>query len=524
MEEMSREVSEYLMALDAGTGSGRCVLTSVDGSRSVSVAREWGYREEPEAGPMACQFDPDTFWQVLAGVTKDALDRAGIDGRQVAGVTSTSQREGIVLLGTDGRELYAGPNRDMRGEVEGRALAAKWGDLIHQRTGHYPSGMFAPARLHWFRRHQPDLFQRFRRLIMINDWVLYRLSGEIASEPSNASETCLFDLGPLRWAEDLLDELEIPRHLLPQVVPSGTRIGAVTPAASRETGLLVGTPVVTGGADTQCGLVGCGIMDPGGLVVVAGTTAPLQLVTKEPTIDPNRRLWAGVHVAPSRYILESNAGGAGIVYRWLRDAFCEAQRVGVAERDSAPFDLVNELAAEAPPGSWGARSFLGATVMDAHETALPTGALEIGATLWGGNGRAGVARAVLEGLAFAARANADQIAAVSGSRAMTLTACGGLTRSPLYLSILAAVLGNPVTVPRWREASGIGAAICAGIGAGAFSDFKAGTALLVHRDEVIDPDPDLTDVYAGLYSDWLQRYRTLAGPPAAPSTVAAKEN
>jgi len=245
--------------------------------------------------------------------------QAGADGRQVVAVSSTSQREGCVLLDGNGSELYAGPNRDLRAQVEGDQLAQAHGDEIYTRTGHFPSGMFPAARLKWFQRHQPELYRQASRLLMINDWVLYRLSGVCASEPTNAAETCMFDLGKGSWANDLIEQLGLRRVLFADVVTAGTRIGAVSRLAAQATGLATGTPVVVGGADTQCGVLGSGAIDSGDMAVVAGTTTPLQLVLASLVIDPGGRMWSGPFLSADRFVLESNAGGAGTVYRWCLD-------------------------------------------------------------------------------------------------------------------------------------------------------------------------------------------------------------
>jgi autoinducer 2 (AI-2) kinase len=285
---------KYLMALDAGTGSGRCFLISVDGKQAVMTSREWDYIVPPDAGPLAAMFDPDAFWDILAALIREALAKAGIRGEQVVAVSSTSQREACVFLDATGHELYAGPNRDLRGMAEGQQLAATYDKEIYQHTGHYPNGIFVPARLLWYKKHAPDIYEQFAHLLMMNDWILYRLCGEIACEPTNAGETCLYDLHTQSWMTDLIDALHLPKKIFPHILPAGTRLGAVHKRAAAQTGLKAGTPVVVGGADTQCGLLGCGGIHIGDLVAVLGTTSPVQLVTPRPMIDPAMRLWTGM--------------------------------------------------------------------------------------------------------------------------------------------------------------------------------------------------------------------------------------
>jgi len=469
---------------------------------------DWSYVYEPEVGPMACHFDPESFWAVLARTVRDVLDKAGADGRQVVAVSSTSQREGCVLVDGKGKELYGGPNRDLRAHVEGDELARAFGDEIYTRTGHFPSGMFAAARLMWFRRNQPDLYERASRLLMINDWVLYRLSGVCACEPSNAAETCLFDIGRRSWADDLIELLGLRRDLFADVVAPGTRIGAVSAAAAEATGLKVGTPVVAGGADTQCGVLGSGAIDDGDLAVIAGTTAPLQLVLADLTIDPGGRMWSAPFLSADRFVLESNAGGAGTVYRWCLDNFRPASEAPADAGDR--YAQLNRAAESVPPGALGARSFLGVTVMDARNVRFHSSStLELAQLVFHGDTQAAVGRAILESLAFAARANADQIASAAPAGIARVTACGGLTRSTLYVQLLAACMETTIRVPRWREGSGIGAAVCAGVGAGVFADLGDGQGTLVTADLEIEPDPALVSAYRDLYASWRRDYARL---------------
>jgi sugar (pentulose or hexulose) kinase len=507
----------YLMALDAGTGSGRCFLISVDGKQAVMTSREWNYILPSDAGPLAAIFDPDSFWDILAELAREALVKAGISGEQVVAISSTSQREACVFLDAAGRELYAGPNRDFRGLMEGKQLAAEYGTEIYHRTGHYPNGIFAPARLLWFKKNAPDTYERFAHLLMMNDWILYRLSGEIACEPTNAGETCMYDLHTREWMTDLINALQLPRNIFPRILPSGTQLGVVHERAAAQTGLKAGTPVVVGGADTQCGLLGCGAIHVGDLVAVLGTTSPVQMVTAQPMVDPAERLWAGMHTIPDLFVLESNVGATGSIYRWFRDTFCSTgdnnQEIG-----ESLYELMNTEAAMAPPGAAGVQSFLGVMVMNAKAMAMPMNTLVLGMVPLMDTGRASrglLIRAILESLACAVEANTRQIVEVVGHAPSALAVCGGLAKSSLYLEIMANVMNIPVRVPRWKEGSGVGTAICAGVGAGIYRNMDEGVAALVHLESNVEPIESLCRQYATVYDAWIKTRETLTAIPAS---------
>jgi sugar (pentulose or hexulose) kinase len=496
---------QYIMSLDAGGGAGRCFLVSIDGKKSISSYREWSYTQPANTGAMGYAFDPDIFWDTLAGAIKDTLAKAGIQGDQVVGVSSTSQREGCVFLDSNGVEVYAGPNRDYRAVLEGMHLSTKHGDEIYQRTGHYPDAMFPSARLLWHKNNAPDLYEKIAHLLMINDWVLFRLCGEFACEPSNASETGLFDLEKRDWTYDLIDELGLKKDIFPKILDSGTQLGVVSKRAADETGLLAGTPVVMGGADTQCGLLGCGALLEGDIAAISGTTTPVQMITNEPIIDPEVRTWAGAYVVPGLFVLESNAGYSGGVYQWFRDEFCQMERVEAESRNDNVYNLMNECAIKAPPGSGGVLSFIGIMRMNAKSMGIPKNVIYLGMTPLSEStipSRFLLLRAILESLAYGVRANAEQVLQLSNRNIEKLRVCGGLANSDLYLEILANVMATPLYVPQWTEGSGIGAAICAGVGASKYRSFHEGAEILTGKGKEIHPDDRLSRQYKSFYRRW----------------------
>ncbi|MCL4560334.1 MAG: FGGY family carbohydrate kinase [Chloroflexi bacterium] len=508
----------YLMALDAGSGAGRCFLVSLDGKKALSAYQEWSYFTPPGLTAAASAFDPDTFWSIFAGVTQQALAKAGIHGNQVVAISSTSQREGAVFLGKGGKEVYAGPNRDFRAAFEGMQLANTFGDELYRRTGHYPSGLFAPARLLWHKNNLPEVYAQITALLSINDWVLYRLSGECACEPTNAAETCLYDLVNGDWAWDVIESLGLNPQIFRRILPSGTQLGVVSHQVAEQTGLRAGTPVVVGAADTQCGLTGSGAICPSNITAVSGTTTPVQMVTSMPIIDEQQRLWAGAHMIPGLFILESNAGGSGSVYQWFRDSFCQEEMAQAAAQGISPYELMNAQAEQAPVGAAGMQSHIGLMVMNAKTMGMPSNILMFGmAPLAAANQccKPLVLRAILESLAFAVKANAQQILEVSGLSPECMTVCGGLANSRTYLEALANTLQMPVKVPVLKEGTAVGAAICAGVGAGVYRDFAEGVQALVHTGCLIEPDSRLSRQYRNFYNRWTKTRLALANLAAS---------
>ena len=190
---------QYVMAIDVGTGAGRCFVCSLDGTVIRQRYQEWSYRPVPEARPGGLDFDPAEFWGILSGLVRRTLTECDLRPESIVAVSSTSQREGIVLLDRQGHELYGGPNIDQRAPSDAAVFEARFGQRLHHHSGHGRSRCSPPTACCGSASTSPDLLDRSATMLLLNDWVLYRLSGEAASEPSNGDETLLFDLHTRTW-------------------------------------------------------------------------------------------------------------------------------------------------------------------------------------------------------------------------------------------------------------------------------------------------------------------------------------
>ncbi len=519
-------MGQFLMGVDCGGSSVRCSLVDPRGGRRSTASRPWRQAPAPEAGFFAFDIDTELCWRLVQEAAAAALRQAGAAAADVIGVAVTGMRFSAVIVDRAGAVLFAVPNHDARAAAQGIALAEDLGGTLAARTGHWPAPIFLAPRLQWLAAERPDLLARAACAFSLSDWLGARLTGVLATDPSQAAETLLYDVAAGDWAWDLVQRLGLPRELLPPVRASGSLLGPLTAAAAAALGLQAGVPVAVGGADTQCGLLGTGAIRPGQLCVVAGSTAPLQLVTVPPHVDPEGRAWAGRHVMPGLAVLESNAGATGDALVWLAGLLCPG----------APDPLAHFLAEAslAAPGAGGMVSSLGAQVMDARDMlALPTGSLSLShlaaSGLEGGvaDGRGNVARAVLEGMAFAVTANGERLfhtpaAAGAQSGAPEVRMTGGMTRSELWTQLVCDVADTPIEVSQAPEASVLGAAACAGVAAGVYADLAAGAGALV-RTRRLEPDPARAAVYRELYAEWKQLQEVRAPADRAASAIALRD-
>jgi autoinducer 2 (AI-2) kinase len=493
----------YLLAWDAGSGGMRCLIVDAQG-RQVGISRSEGRFERPEDVPAGLEFDPEEMWGAFGRLTKEAL--GSIPPEEVLALSTTSFRDGMVFLDDDGQVLYAGTNRDARAVAQGFEMSQRHGETIYRLTGRWPVGIDGAEHLLWMRKFRPEVYERIAKVLMVNDWLVYRLCGVYSSEPTNASSSLLFDITKREWSLEVANLLDLSPSIFPPLFAPGQVAGGLSQEAAKFLGLLPGTSVVVGLADSQAACLACRALDDGDTVAIAGTTMPLQMTLAEPMLDQKHRTWTGVHALSCLWSLECSAGLAGFAYQWLWEAF------GNDEAMEEPYVLLSAEAEEEPPGS--AMAFMGPWIAD-H------GRLEFQAQvgflapfpmmLTPPLTRPKMARAILENIAFAVRGNLAQLEEISSRKVQSLALCGGLTRAKVFNRIVADVCQIPVRVPAIKEASALGAAMCAAVGGEVYPDLDTATERMANWEEVVEPDPAMRGRYTTLYKRWLKTYHKLLG-------------
>jgi sugar (pentulose or hexulose) kinase len=499
---------ELILVLDAGTGGGRAVAVDMSGKVRARSYCAWDYFEPPGLEMMGKEFKPEEFEKIIAERCREVVAEVGADS--IKGVTTTGMRQGCVFLDKEGKSIYGGPNRDVRGIQYSMEMEELLGEERTQKiTGRWPPWMFAPSRVYWFRQDNKETADRIAKILMINDWLIHWLAGEAVSEPTNAAESLLFDVDKRTWSDELLSVAEIDKELMPRLEPCGTVVGEITKQASKTTGISPGVKVITGMADTQAGLLAGKVIEPGHTGIVAGSTAPVMVVMDESKRDPDGRLWIGCHPFPGLWLAESNVGDAGLIYRW----YVEGHLGALAGADSRLYEAVEEMAEDPGPGSYGARAFLGPMIWDLKSmTPSVKAGIFLGYPVGDENaGPGNFARAILENIAFAIRANLDQAARVAGAPAR-VSLSGGMTRSALFCSIVAGTLGREVEVVTESEATAVGCAIAGFAALSAYPDMKtAAREMTASLTRTVEPDEDDEEEYNDLFEQWMEQYPAMMG-------------
>ncbi len=496
--------ARYVLAIDAGSSGCRAIIFDIRGKLVSSAYQEWFYEIPPDLAPLGKEFDARKLWEIICKLIRQSIKKAGIPSTEIVAVSSTSQRQAVVFLDKDGRELYAGPNTDLRALIEGFTIDGELEEEVYSITGHKPSLLFTPAKLKWFQNNRPEVFQRIATVLSLSDWIIFKLSGERIAEISSVGDIGLLDISSAKWSSRLLEMLQLPSGIYPPLVWAGTRVGKITAQAAKQTGLAGGTGVVTGGGDTQCGLLGMGLSDEAEVGIVAGWSGTLQMILTRPVIDSRRRTWSGCHIQPGKWVLESNAQESGGAYRWLKGLLFDKSGKG------DKYTLMDNLAEDAPPGSGGAFAFIGPTKMDMTRMKPSLGGFIFPVTpSVTGIERKHLIRAALENLAFSFKANCAQLEEITGLKLRKVAIGGGLSKSNSLVQILSSVLNMPITCFESYEVTACGAAMCAAAGAGVYPDLIEAMKRMQPESRVVEPDFQAALEYPPLYEKWLYTMKWL---------------
>ncbi len=486
---------QTFIGLDIGTSGAKCVLIDA-GARLLGAAGE----EYPILTPQPgwAEQDPEEWLRAAALVIRRVLRESGADPRQVAAIGLAGQMHSLVCLGAG--EAVLRPAilwADTRSAPQAARLTAQLGRArLAEWAGNPLAAGFMLASWAWLQENEPTTAARTRTLLLPKDYVRLRLTGQIGTEASDASSTLLFDPHAWGWSAPLLAAAGLNADQLPAVFASAGLAGGLLPPFAAACGLPAGLPVVFGGSDQACQALGQGVVRPGRLTVTIGSGGQLFAPLAQPTHDPDLRLHLFCHVAPRTWHLEAAILSAGLALRWLRAAAAPgqsyAQLADAAAQVSAATDglfflpyLAGERTPHMDPAARGAFLGLGLNHSTAHLT-----------------------RAVMEGVVFALRQGFDLMLAL-GVPPETVIATGGATRHPLWLQLLADILGRPLAPAHTSEATGFGAALLAGVGLGAWPSAAAAAAALPAAGALVVPNPAQVEKYARAYAHYCAIYPAL---------------
>jgi len=486
--------ADLFLGLDIGTSSVKSILISLDGS-VAAVATAPLSLDTPEPG--WAEQDPEAWWDAARAAIRDVLAQRA--GTRVAAIGISGQMHSSVFLDRSGAVIRPALLWcDGRTTAECREIETRAGGETHLREWVCNPALegFTLPKVLWLRNHEPAAFARLATVLLAKDFVRLRLTGTVATEPSDASGTLMFDPAHLRWSREMLTAVELAPSLLPDVGGSAQVLGRVTKDAAALTGLATGTPVVGGGADNACGAAGVGAITPGEAASSWGTSGTVLAPTSQPRVDPKLRAHTFCHVAPNVWYVIGVVLSAGGAFAWYRDQ-C-ARELPEERRD----ELLVAEAASVPPGADGV-TFL--PYLQGERTPHRDASLRAAFTgLSLAHSRAHMTRAVLEGVCFALRDSLEilnELGLMPGHLLLT----GGGAKSAFIRQLQADVFGLPVTTVNREEGGAYGAALLAAVGAGAFPDLKTAAQRTLTRQPPTPPDPEIHRIYESIYDRFRKR-------------------
>ncbi|MFN8620978.1 MAG: xylulokinase [Chloroflexota bacterium] len=491
--------ADLLLGVDVGTSGLKAVLLDAAGTTVDEATATYGLRS-PQPG--WTEQDPDDWWAAFGTAIAELRER-GHGGDRIAAIGLTGQMHSLVVLDGAGEVLCPAILwSDNRTGAECVEITKRIGRAaLLERTGNLALAGFTAPKMLWIRKHWPDAWAKAAHLLLPKDFIRFRLSGDLATDPSDASGMLLLDVKARRWADDVIAELGIPRDRLAEVVEGSTVTGHVSAAAASALGLRAGTPIVAGGGDNAAAAVGLGAVDPGVLTLSIGTSgvifAPLD---RYPDVVDGK-LHVFCHALPDRWHLMAVTLSAGGSLHWLRDVLAPL----LPAQGDAAYDWMMERAAAAPVGSGGVvfQPYLSGERTPVNDPAARgswTG-------LHLGTGLDALIRSVLEGVAFSQRQGLD-LMREAGATASVARGAGGGLNSPLWRSILADALGVGIQLAGPGMGAARGAAVLGGLGVGAIADPTVGVDWSKQPAE--GPDADRARALDAAFATYQRLYPALA--------------
>lgn len=492
---MSRTDDGLFLGLDIGTSGVKAILVSSSGDVKATALTPLTL-QTPRPG--WAEQDPEAWWQATITSVRTLLEKIpnanvasiGISGQMHSSVFLDSAGEVIrpALLWCDGRTTKQCAEITQRAGGEGKLR-----DWVRNPA---LEGFTLPKVL-WLRDEEPEAYSRLSKVLLAKDFIRYRLTGAMATEPSDASGTLMYDPARMRWSDNILKAVGVSKDLLPDVGWSSQVLGNVSSHVATLTGLKEGTPVVGGGADNACGAAGVGTITPGEAVASWGTSGTVLAPTAQPLVDPALRAHTFCHVTQGVWYIMGVVLSAGGAFGWYKDNF--ARELGNSDQTLRALD---EEAERVAPGSDGV-TFLPYLQGERtpHRDASARGAF-LGLSL--AHTRAHMTRAVLEGVCFALNDSLSVLKELGLSpRHLLLT--GGGAKSPLIRRLQSEIFGVPVTTVNREEGPAYGAALLAAVGVEAFPDIAAAAQATLMRAPLQHPDAESRQLYKEHYA----RFRAL---------------
>ncbi len=493
---------KYVLGIDLGTSGTKTVLFDQTGVAVASSTVEYPLYQ-PHNG--WAEQEPRDWWNAAVSTIRTVLEKSGVNKEDVVSLGISGQMHGLVMLDEKGEVLR--PSIiwcDQRTQEECDDIHRIVGkERLIEITANPALTGFTLSKVLWVRKHQPEIYAKCRHILLPKDYVRYMLTGDFATEVSDASGMQMLDVPNRCWSDELLEKLDIDKSMLAKVYESCEVTGHVSAEAAPLTGLSDQTLVVGGAGDNAAAAVGTGVVEDGKAFTTIGTSGVVFAHTDSLAIDPKGRVHTFCCAVPGAWHVMGVTQAAGLSLKWFRDTFCDAEKQAAQQMDIDPYDLMNKEAALSPIG---ANKLLYAPYLMGERTPhLDADCRGLFFGLSAMHTRRDLLRAVMEGVTYSLR---DCLGVLSemGVAPETMLACGGGGKSPLWRQMLADVFQMPVATTVNTEGPALGVAILAGVGAGLYASVPEACRAMIHQNPAQTPIADNIPAYEKVYGVFTQLY------------------
>jgi xylulokinase len=496
---------KYLLGIDLGTSSVKAILIDEEG-RMIGSETVGYPLEQPFPG--WAEQDPQVWWDATVQALDNLFKKSGVDSRRIEGIGLSGQMHGSVFL--DDHKQVLRPAIlwcDQRTAEECRWIERnvgpeKWNRWVANR----PLTGFTAPKILWVKKHEPGIYRQIRHVLLPKDFIRFKLTGELATEVSDASGTLLFDVVRRTWSKEMLDALDIPADWMPAVYESHVSSAVITPEIAERFGMKKGVPVVGGGGDNAAGAVGTGVVKTGSVLVSLGTSGVVFAHSDQPLVDPENRLHSFCHAVDGKWHTMGVILSAAECLKWWRTSVGQLEEQIAKQSGFSVYDVMCEAADSVPPGSNGLL-FLPYLMGERTPYADPDarGAF-IGLTLR--HDKAAMTRAVLEGVTFALR-DSLEIMKQMQIPLSEIRVTGGGAKSKVWRQIIADIMGMEVVSLAVDEGPAYGAALLAGVGAGLYPTIVDACERFIRTEDRILPNAERHQRYNEYYEIYRQMYSVL---------------
>ncbi len=493
---------KYVLGIDLGTSGTKTVLFDQEGKAQASCTVEYPMYQ-PHNG--WAEQDPMDWYNASVTTIRTVLEKSGVNPRDVVALGISGQMHGLVMLDEKGAVLRRSIIWcDQRTAKECDEIHAKVGKArLIEITANPALTGFTLSKLLWVRNNEPENYKKCAHILLPKDFVRYMLTGDFATEVSDASGMQMLDVPKRCWSEELLKTLDIDRSLLAKVYESPEVTGHISDEAAKLTGLSPDTLVVGGAGDNAAAAVGTGVVEDGKAFTTIGTSGVVFAHTDKLAIDPKGRVHTFCCAVPGAWHVMGVTQGAGLSLKWFRDTFCGAEKDAAALLGVDPYELLNKEAALSPIG---ANKLLYAPYLMGERTPhLDADCRGMFFGLSAMHTRRDLLRAVMEGVTYSL-ADCLGVLREMGVEPAEMLACGGGGRSPLWRQMLADVFGGPAATDIYTEGPALGVAILAGVGAGLYKSVPEACRAMIRQNPAQQPIPENVPVYAKFYEAYKGLY------------------